>query len=74
MASVFGQNWKTNGKRLGALADVYFPAKQRMVRVPLVDVGPGECIPAEVDLTWAADQFLGTQGQADVKYRLLLPV
>jgi hypothetical protein len=74
MKAVFGQDWKNNAKRLGALADIYFPAKKRMVRVPLVDVGPGESIPAEVDLTWAADQFLGTQGQADVKYRLLLPV
>lgn len=73
MKAVFGENWKTNTKRLGALADVYFPDKKRMVRVPLVDVGPGESIPAEVDLTWAADQFLGTQGQAKVRYRLLLP-
>jgi len=74
MKAVFGENWKNNAKRLGALADVYFPDKKRMVRVPLVDIGPGESIPAEVDLTWAADQFLGTQGQAHVKYRLLLPV
>lgn len=74
MKSVFGDNWRANGKRLGALADVYFPNKKRMVRVPLVDIGPGEAIPAEVDLTWASDQFLETQGQAHVKYRLLLPV
>ena len=44
-----------------------------MVRVPLVEIGPGESIPAEVDLTWACDQFLGTQGQAPVRYRILLP-
>jgi|ERR1051325_3178490 hypothetical protein len=73
MKTVFGADWKSNPKRLGALADVYFPDKKRMVRVPLVDIGPGEGIPAEVDLTWASDQFLGTQGQAHVKYRLLLP-
>jgi hypothetical protein len=73
MKSVFGDEWDKNDKRLGTLADVYFPGKKRMVRVPLVDVGPGESIEAEVDLTWASDRFLGTDGQADVTYRLLVP-
>jgi hypothetical protein len=73
MADVFGADWRHNDKRLTALIDVFFPDKKRMVRVPLVDVGPGECIKAEVDLTWASDQFLGTRGQADVQYRLLIP-
>jgi hypothetical protein len=46
-----------------------------MVRVPLVDVGPGENAPshAEVDLTLASDQFLGTSGLATVQYRILVP-
>jgi hypothetical protein len=73
MASIFGADWRHNDKRLNAMIDVYFPDKQKMVRVPLVDIGPGEAIRAEVDLTWACDQFLGTKGQADVQYRLLLP-
>jgi len=73
MKKIFGQNWRKNEKRLGAMIDVYFPGKQRMVRVPLVDIGPGETIKAEVDLTWACDQFLGTNGQAAVKYRVLVP-
>ena len=74
MAAVFGPSWGTNGKRLRALVEVFFPAKSRLVRVPLVDIGPGERIRAEVDLTWACDQSFGTQGQADVMYRVLVPV
>lgn len=74
MANVFGANWRHNEKRLGAMVEVHFPDKKRMVRVPLVDIDPGEAITAEVDLTWASDQFLGTQGQADVRYRILLPM
>jgi hypothetical protein len=75
MATVFGANWRTNNKRLGAMIDVLFLSKKRMIRVPLVDVGPGEHAPshAEVDLTWASDQFLGTQGGATVRYRILVP-
>jgi hypothetical protein len=75
MAAIFGANWSTNAKRLAAMVDVFFSAKGRMVRVPLVDLGPGENAPshAEVDLTWASDQFLGTQGEATVEYRILIP-
>jgi hypothetical protein len=59
----------------GARIDLHFPDKKRMVRVPLVDLGPGENAPshAEVDLTWACDQFLGTKGEAKVRYRVLVP-
>jgi hypothetical protein len=73
MADVFGPQWRHNDKRLSALVDVFFAGRKRMVRVPLVDIGPGESITAEVDLTWACDQFLGTQGQAPVRYRILIP-
>jgi len=75
MKSIFGANWRHNAKRLAAMIDVLFPNKSRMVRVPLVDVGPAENLPshAEVDLTLAVDQFLGTQGQATVRYRILVP-
>jgi hypothetical protein len=75
LARVFGSGWRTNDKRLDAIIEVLF--RSRIVRVPLVDVGPHEDTPMrkypEVDLTWACDQFLGTQGQATVKYRVLLP-
>jgi len=75
MAAVFGADWRHNSKRVDALIEIYFRKTRRMVRVPLVDVGPGEQAPshAEVDLTLACDQFLGTQGLATVDYRLLVP-
>jgi hypothetical protein len=75
MKNIFGANWRTNNKRLGAMIDVFFAAKKRLVRVPLVDVGPGEKAKshAEVDLTLACDQFLGTSGLAVVQYRILVP-
>jgi hypothetical protein len=75
MEQIFGANWRTNNKRLGAMIDVFFAPKKRMVRVPLVDVGPGEHAKshAEVDLTLASDQFLGTSGLAVVQYRILVP-
>jgi len=75
MADIFGSNWRTNEKRLGALLEVYSSKSKKMIRVPLVDVGPAEHAPshADVDLTWAADQFLGTQGGGMVNYRMLVP-
>jgi hypothetical protein len=75
MATIFGAEWRNNNKRLGAMIDIFYPDKKRMIRVPLVDVGPGENAPshAEVDLTWASDQFLGTDGGATVRYRILVP-
>jgi len=73
MAQLFGGDWRHDARRLGALIEIYFAEANRMVRVPLVDLGPAETVRAEVDLTWACDQFLGTQGQAHVAYRVLLP-
>jgi hypothetical protein len=78
MQKVFGRQWTRNDKRLVAMIEIFFVrnrGQRRMVRVPLVDVGPAENAPsrAEVDLTWACDQFLGTQGGGRVQYRLLLP-
>ena len=75
MAAVFGDDWRHNDKRLKALIEVYFSRTRRMVRVPLVDIGPGEhaASHAEVDLTLACDQFLRTEGLATVDYRILVP-
>jgi hypothetical protein len=77
MARAFGAGWKANPQRLNALIEVLFPARNRLVRVPLVDVGPHEDTDErsypEVDLTLSCDEFLGTHGQARVKYRILLP-
>jgi N-acetylmuramoyl-L-alanine amidase len=76
LARVFGPGWRMNATRLDALIEVLF--RHRLVRVPLVDVGPHEDTPRrrypEVDLTWACDQFLNTRGQANIEYRVLLPV
>jgi len=73
MVENFGAGWTSNPRRLTALIEIHSARTKRRVRVQLVDVGPGETIPAEVDLTWACDQFLGTQGQGEVTYRLLIP-
>jgi hypothetical protein len=75
MAQLFEAAWRKNSKRLGAMIDVFFAGQKSMIRVPLVDVGPAENAPshAEVDLTWASDQFLGTSGGATVQYRILVP-
>jgi hypothetical protein len=75
MKEVFGHDWQHNTKRLHALIEVFFAHSRRLVRVPLVDIGPGEHAHsgAEVDLTLACDQFLKTQGLATVDYRLLVP-
>ena len=75
MAAVFSANWRDDPKRFDTLIEIYFKKSRRMVRVPLVDIGPAESAPshAEVDLTLACDQFLGTDGLAIVDYRLLVP-
>jgi hypothetical protein len=73
MVEHFGENWRKDPRRLGALIEVHSAKSGRRLRVPLVDVGPAEAIPAEVDLTWACDQFLQTKGQGEVSYRLFIP-
>ena len=73
MKATFGKDWGHNEKRLGALLDIFYPRNGRVARVPLVDIGPEEKMKASVDLTWATDQFLGTDGQASIQYRFLIP-
>ena len=73
MSAAFGENWKINPQRSTALIDVFNLATRRAARLPLVDVGPGESVSASVDLTWASDRFLGTNGQAPIRYRILMP-
>jgi Bacterial SH3 domain len=74
MAEHFGENWTKNSRRLGTLIEVHSTRSRRRAQVPLVDVGPSEAIPAEVDLSWACDQFLDTKGHGEVSYRLLIPL
>jgi hypothetical protein len=68
----FGENYGSNPDRLTAMVEVYFPQKKRYAKVPLIDVGPGETAPsgAKIDLSVALDGFLGTDGKADVEFRL----
>jgi hypothetical protein len=73
MEEHFGKDWRMNPRRLDTLIEVHSAKTDRLVRVPLVDVGPAEAIPAEVDLSWACDQFLETKGHGEVSYRLLIP-
>jgi hypothetical protein len=71
MKLLLGNSWKTDPRRLDMLVEVFFNGK--LIRVPLVDVGPGAPT-AHVDLTWAADQFLDTQGGAMVDFQVLIPI
>jgi hypothetical protein len=54
-------------KGLSALVEVYFPSTRRLVRLPLVDQGPGETIKAVVDLTVAASAFLQKMTEEELK-------
>jgi hypothetical protein len=54
-------------KGLRALVEVYFPSTRRLVRLPLVDQGPGETIKAVADLTVAASAFLQKMTEDDLK-------
>lgn len=68
----FGENYGSNPARLTAMVEVYFPKTKRYAKVPLIDVGPGETAAsgAKIDLSVALDGFLGTDGKADVEFRL----
>ena len=74
LIDVFGSGFATNPKRLGALVEIYHPATRRYACVPLVDVGPGESQPAHIDLTFALDRFLKTEGELNVDFRVIVPV
>ena len=50
MAAVFGANWRHDPKRFDALIEIYFKKSRRMVRVPLVDIGPAESAPSRIRL------------------------
>ncbi len=71
MREVLGPEWKTDVRRLTAVVEVYHPATRRLARAPIVEVGPGNP-DALIDLTWALDIFLGTNGSANVKFRIIV--
>ena len=72
----FGDNYATDPRRLTAMVEIFFTRNNRYACVPLTDVGPAESSPALIDLTWAVDLFLGTDGgdlDYDVTFRVIMP-
>jgi hypothetical protein len=71
LVATFGSELSASNKLLGALVEIVNPATSRFARVPIVDVGPAEHLSAEIDLTWALDQFLKTEGSTTVQFRIV---
>ena len=71
LVKIFGKQYDKNPKRLTAMVEVHLAESDRFVRVPLLDIGPGEGQPAHIDLTWAVDQFMKTEGEKVVEFRVL---
>lgn len=71
MRAILGPDWKKDPRRLTAAVEIYRQSNRRFARVSIVEVGPGNP-DAAIDLTWALDQFLETQGGAQVQYRIVI--
>jgi hypothetical protein len=74
LVATFGAPLGNSAHFLNAYVEIFNPDSQsrRFARVPIVDVGPGENQPAEIDLTLALDQFLKTHGSAHVLFRIVV--
>jgi hypothetical protein len=74
LVATFGAPLSKSTQLLNACVEIFNPDSQsrRFARVPIVDVGPGENQPAEIDLTLALDQFLKTDGSAHVVFRVVV--
>lgn len=72
LKATFGPQWAKNPKLQTSVVEVFNPRNGRFARVPLVDVGPAEHLTAELDLTWVLDQYLNTQGSAQVQFRVVV--
>jgi hypothetical protein len=74
LVATFGAPLRNSSQLLNAYVEIFNPdsRSRRFARVPLVDVGPGENQPAEIDLTLALDQYLKTNGSAHVLFRIVL--
>lgn len=74
LVATFGAPLSKSTQLLNAYVEIFNPDSQsrRFARVPIVDVGPGENQPAEIDLTLALDQFLKTDGSAHVLFRIVV--
>ena len=70
LATEVGKVLRPTDKGLRAIVEVSFPDTKRLVRLPLVDVGPGTTGPAKTavaDLTVAATAFLQGLTEKDIK-------
>jgi hypothetical protein len=74
LVATFGAPLRNSNQLLNAHVEIFNPDSQsrRFARVPLVDVGPGENQPAEIDLTLALDQYLKTNGSAHLLFRIVV--
>ena len=74
LVATFGAPLSKSAQLLNAYVEIFNPdsRSRRFARVPIVDVGPGENQPAEIDLTLALDQFLKTDGSAHVLFRIVV--
>ena len=71
LIDTFGADFAKSPKLLSAMIEIFHPVTGRFARVPIVDVGPQESEIAELDLTAALDDFLGTQGLGKVQFRVV---
>lgn len=66
-----GDDFHATAKGLQAMVEVYYPSKRRLVRVPIVDIGPGKKTKRPTDLTVAAAAFLQDKPEEKAKgYKL----
>jgi hypothetical protein len=72
LSAVFGTPLGSKPDLLNAQVEIFNPANGRFARVPIVDVGPAERLEAVIDLTFELDKFLGTQGSAQVQFRIII--
>jgi hypothetical protein len=72
LVATFGAPLNKSSQLLNACVEVLNPQSRRFARVPIVDVGPGESEPAQIDLTLALDEFLKTNGGAHVFFRVVV--
>ena len=72
LVTIFGSDLRNSTQLVAATVEIFNPQSERFARVPIVDVGPAEYLPAEIDLTLALDQFLKTDGSAHVQFRVVV--
>lgn len=72
LVATFGSDLGNSAQLLSAAVEIFNPISGRFARAPIVDVGPAEHLSAEIDLTLALDQFLKTNGSAQVQFRIVV--